>query len=300
MPGAAPAAGRRGGSRARALPRRSRGGQRRSSRRRSRSHGSRRRRGRRGAGHGLAGHGNRGGGCTGRAGVAVGHPAQRAALRAPARGTAVGVGARRAEPEEDTGGRTGRPASSAVLTHDLPESSSSTDGTASVASSATPDPAGPEPETSSSPSTTVGCRAARSASSRGLRGLDGLLDLALGVEGDADDRVVLAGLGELHAHRVAAGEAHLVDPRAHDVALLEDHEHLVVLVDGQRPDEVTALVGQLGDGDAVDGAALDVPLRGLGALGQARLEHDEHVGVGALVHDRHRPAASRRRGTSSR
>ena len=62
-------------------------------------------------------------------------------------------GARRAEPEEDAGGAHRAPR---VLLrcspHDLLQSSSSTDGTASVASSATPDPAGPATETASSPS----------------------------------------------------------------------------------------------------------------------------------------------------
>ena len=75
-------------------------------------------------------------------------------------------------------------------------------------------------------------------------------------------------------------------------------EHLVVLVDGQRADEVAALVGQLRDGDAEDGAALDVPVRRLRALGHARLEDDEHVGVGALLRRPTSTAASRRRGTS--
>ena len=46
----------------------------------------------------------------------------------------------------------------------------------------------------------------------GLDRLDGLLDLALGVARHGDDRVVLARLGELHPHGVAAGQAHLVDP----------------------------------------------------------------------------------------
>ena len=93
----------------------------------------------------------------------------------------------------------GAPRLSAVLTHDLLSPRRPHDGTASVASSATPDTASPRVETASSPSARSrsrrrprSARAASAASARGLDGLDRLLDLALGVARHGDDRVALA------------------------------------------------------------------------------------------------------------
>ena len=94
--------------------------------------------------------------------------------------------------------------------------------------------------------------------------------------------------------------AHLVDPRAHDLALLHDDHDLVVLVDGQRADQVAALVGELGDRDAVDRAALDGVVRGRRALGQARSRTRRRRRGRALARRPTSRAASRRRGTSSR
>ena len=94
----------------------------------------------------------------------------------------------------------------------------------------------------------------------------------------------MSGAGELHALGVAAGAAHLVDPRAHDLALLHDDQDLVVLVDRQRTDEVAALARRAcATRDAEAAAALDAVLRRPRALGQAVLEDDEHVGVLALA-----------------
>src|SRR5699024_409502 len=95
-----------------------------------------------------------------------------------------------------------------------------------------------------------------------------LRNAAVDVACHRDDGVVLARLGEGHALGVAAGAVHLAHRGTDDVALLHDDHDLVLLVDDERSDELTALV-PVGRHDADAAAVLRGPLRGGGPLGHA-------------------------------
>jgi len=84
--------------------------------------------------------------------------------------------------------------------------------------------------------------------------------VTLHVAGDADNVVVLAGLGEDDAHGVAALGRDLVDQGAHDLSTAHDDEHLVGLLDEECAHEVAALLLKLGHLDAQAAAALDTVL----------------------------------------
>src|SRR5699024_5345263 len=99
-----------------------------------------------------------------------------------------------------------------------------------------------------------------------VRGLHLGLGDRLQVSGDRDDPVALVWFGERHTLGGAAGEIHLAHRGPHDLALLHDHQHLVVSVGDQRPDQVSTCLDQVRHLDAETATALHAVLRDPGAL----------------------------------
>src|SRR5699024_1938674 len=102
---------------------------------------------------------------------------------------------------------------------------------------------------------------------------------SLHVTGDGDDPVALIGFGEGHTLGGATGEVHFADGGAHDLALLHDHQHLVIGIGDQGTHQVASFGHQVRDLDTQTTAALHAVLRDLGALTEATFGDHEQVAV---------------------
>ncbi|WP_366946483.1 hypothetical protein, partial [uncultured Bradyrhizobium sp.] len=108
-----------------------------------------------------------------------------------------------------------------------------------------------------------------------------LVELALRPGGDQQDAVALVGLGEGDAHGGAALGGHAVHARAHHLAALHDHEHLVVLAHDQPAHLATADLGEFGK--VLDAANLPAPAFGTATTFEGAREVADRVGYPVLV-----------------